>query len=316
MPKVSVIVPVYKAEKYLRQCIESILVQTFTDWECILVDDGSPDNSGTICDEYAVKDSRIRVMHIKNGGVSKARNTGIMNAKGEWLFFLDSDDTLYPDTFEYCLQRSYGYDVIRFSMIRKYNDHEDAVHIIERNSRIAYLKDLVGRNTILGVCGGCYKRTLFEDNGIYFDPIISNGEDWLVSVELVLASSQIIVFDKPLYAYNMNNVDSCTSNYSLKKEVDKAVALNRIKVIVGSTISSNYYASAKIKLLLQGLSACFANSRESDGHFKDESNAIVQAYGGYTINDLLLSRISFKDSVLLFLLGSRFGRALLKIIVK
>ena len=75
MPKVSIIVPVYKAEKFLRQCVDSILAQTFTDWECILVDDGSPDACGAICDEYAQKDQRIRVIHKKNEGVSVARNT-------------------------------------------------------------------------------------------------------------------------------------------------------------------------------------------------------------------------------------------------
>ncbi len=93
-PKVSVIVPVYKVEKYLPECIESILAQTFTDFELILVDDGSPDNSGKICDDYAARDSRIRVFHKENGGVSSARNLGLDNARGEWVTFVDSDDWL------------------------------------------------------------------------------------------------------------------------------------------------------------------------------------------------------------------------------
>ena len=97
MPKVSVIVPVYKAEKYLRQCIESILAQTFTDWECILVDDGSPDHSGAICDEYAQKDARSRVIHKENGGVSSARKVGLDNVKGDWSTFLDADDFIYKN---------------------------------------------------------------------------------------------------------------------------------------------------------------------------------------------------------------------------
>ena len=91
-PKISVIVPVYKVEQYLPQCVESILAQTFTDFELLLIDDGSPDNSGKICDEYAAKDSRIRVFHKTNGGVSSARNVGLDNAKGEWIAFVDSDD--------------------------------------------------------------------------------------------------------------------------------------------------------------------------------------------------------------------------------
>lgn len=95
-PKVSVIVPVYKVEKYLPECIDSILAQTFTDFELILVDDGSPDNSGKICDEYASRDSRVRVFHKENGGVSSARNFGVRYARAEYIAFLDSDDWWKP----------------------------------------------------------------------------------------------------------------------------------------------------------------------------------------------------------------------------
>lgn len=96
-PKISVIVPVYKAEKYLHRCVDSILAQTFTDFELLLINDGSPDNSGAICNEYATKDSRVRVFHKENGGVSSARNLGLDNAKGEWVTFCDSDDYVTPD---------------------------------------------------------------------------------------------------------------------------------------------------------------------------------------------------------------------------
>lgn len=95
-PKVSVIVPVYNVEKLLQRCIDSILAQTFTDFELLLIDDGSKDKSGEICDEYAAKDSRIRVFHKQNGGVSTARNIGIDKAQGEWIYFVDSDDIVLP----------------------------------------------------------------------------------------------------------------------------------------------------------------------------------------------------------------------------
>lgn len=92
MPKISVIVPVYNSEQYLHRCIDSILNQTFTDYELLLIDDGSTDNSGIICDEYASNDYRVRVFHKENGGVSSARNLGLDNAKGDWISFVDSDD--------------------------------------------------------------------------------------------------------------------------------------------------------------------------------------------------------------------------------
>ena len=100
MPKVSIIVPVYNAEKYLRECLDSIISQIFTDWECILVDDGSPDNSGEICNEYAKDDSRFRVFHVQNGGVSRARNIGLDNMSSEWVMFVDSDDAIAENTLE------------------------------------------------------------------------------------------------------------------------------------------------------------------------------------------------------------------------
>lgn len=102
-PQISIIIPVYNAEEYLHQCLDSILVQTFSDWECILVDDGSKDNSGSICDEYAQKDKRFKVVHKHNEGVSSARNVGLVEAEGKWLYFCDADDTLVPKAFEFLL---------------------------------------------------------------------------------------------------------------------------------------------------------------------------------------------------------------------
>ena len=96
---ISVIVPVYKVEQYLPQCVESILNQTYRNLELILVDDGSPDGCGKICDAYAEKDSRVRVIHKKNGGLSDARNAGLNAASGDYLSFIDGDDWIEPDTY-------------------------------------------------------------------------------------------------------------------------------------------------------------------------------------------------------------------------
>ena len=95
---ISIIVPVYKTEKFLRQCLDSILQQTFNDWEMWIVDDGSPDNSPAICDEYAAKDKRIKVIHQNNQGIAMARNSAIKQCNGDMVFFVDSDDWIEPDT--------------------------------------------------------------------------------------------------------------------------------------------------------------------------------------------------------------------------
>jgi len=102
---ISVIVPVYKVEQYLRQCIESILNQTYQDLEILLIDDGSPDRCGIICEEYAKKDPRIKVFHTENHGLSAARNVGLQIAKGEYIGFVDSDDWIEPDMYEILLRR-------------------------------------------------------------------------------------------------------------------------------------------------------------------------------------------------------------------
>lgn len=104
MPKISVIIPVYKVEKFLRQCVNSVLAQTHSDLEVILVDDGSPDSCGAICDEFAAKDSRIKVIHKENGGVSAARNTGLDMATGQWVMFVDSDDLVDRHYAEFLLK--------------------------------------------------------------------------------------------------------------------------------------------------------------------------------------------------------------------
>ena len=102
IPKISVIVPVYNTEKFLQRCIDSVLAQTYQDFELLLIDDGSKDSSDTICDEYAAQDTRVKVFHKENGGVSSARNVGLDNARGEWITFVDSDDYIeenYLQTF-------------------------------------------------------------------------------------------------------------------------------------------------------------------------------------------------------------------------
>lgn len=104
-PKISVIVPVYNVEKYLRRCIDSILAQTFSDFELLLIDDGSKDRSGDICDEYALKDQRIKVFHNSNQGASAARNFGLSKAKGEYVSFIDSDDWMESTYYEDFLER-------------------------------------------------------------------------------------------------------------------------------------------------------------------------------------------------------------------
>lgn len=100
MPKISIIVPVYNVEKYLPRCLDSIIGQTYKDWQCLVIDDGSTDTSGAICDEYARKDNRVKVSHKKNGGLTSARNHGLERANGDWIMHVDGDDWIELDSIE------------------------------------------------------------------------------------------------------------------------------------------------------------------------------------------------------------------------
>ena len=122
MPAVSVIIPIYNVEKYLRRCLDSVLNQTFKDWEAICVNDGSPDGSGSILSEYASRDSRFKIVNKENGGLSDARNAGMKIATGEYVLYVDSDDFIHPQTLEitYALAQRDGSDIVSFTYDRIY----------------------------------------------------------------------------------------------------------------------------------------------------------------------------------------------------
>lgn len=180
-PKISVIVPVYKVEQYLPQCIDSILAQTFTDFELLLIDDGSPDNSGRICDEYAAWDFRIRVFHKENGGVSSARNLGLDNARGEWIAFVDSDDWIDDKYLESFIGAGVSEDILFF--VQGYcRVGENGFFKRERFFLQEDLEKTLIVNEILrygSPWGKLFKRDIIENNGVRFDERISMSEDRL-----------------------------------------------------------------------------------------------------------------------------------------
>ncbi len=210
-PKISVIVPVYKVEKYLPECIESILAQTFPDFELILVDDGSPDNSGKICDDYAARDPRIRVFHKENGGVSSARNLGLDHARGEWIAFVDSDDTVSEKYLEIliALLKERGADI---SLCSWSTMSESGAVSPRKKCRLRGV-EIVGRVAAMyRVQNGNYYEgspycRLFsheniEKNKLRFDEKIKVGEDWLFSTKYFARCVESAVStEEPLYFY-------------------------------------------------------------------------------------------------------------------
>jgi len=136
MPKISVIIPIYNVEKYLRRCLDSVLNQTFADWEAICVNDGSPDNSDIILAEYAAKDARFKIVNKKNGGLSDARNAGMQVATGDYILYLDSDDFIHPQTMEiaYSLAVRDGADIVSFTYDRIYRPQLMVRHVLKMDT--------------------------------------------------------------------------------------------------------------------------------------------------------------------------------------
>lgn len=206
-PLVSIIVPCYNVEQYLANCIESILYQSYPNWELILVDDGSSDRSGKICDEYTMKDSRIKIIHKKNGGVASARNVGIDTATGEYASFLDGDDFLHPDFLRdmIMLMQKKNADIVQCNFVRgykeKFSDFVDNVDVQEYTPYDIFVADIA--NVI--VCGKLYKIEILKGikipEGRYF-------EDDLITWRWYYTAKKIVVTSRPYYYYTINDTST------------------------------------------------------------------------------------------------------------
>lgn len=207
-PKVSVIVPVYKAEKYLRKCVDSILAQTFRDFEVILVDDGSPDGSGEICDEYARRDARVRVIHKANGGVSSARQAGLDAARGEYTIHADPDDWVEPNMLEelYAKAKAEDADMVICDFYYEYSPTR--ITVCRQRLKDRHPETVIAQLFRMEVTGCVWNKlirtSLFRENSISFPKGINIGEDYSVVVALLLVAQKITSVDLPLYHYIRN----------------------------------------------------------------------------------------------------------------
>ena len=206
-PSISIIVPVYNSEQYLRQCIDSILKQTFSDIEVILIDDGSTDQSGLICDQYEKSDSRIKVIHQDNYGASRARNMGIAKSSGRYICFVDSDDLVSATYCEmmYELLDNSGYDFCVCGSYRFSNENQ----IIESYNKVEgvlsnkeYLWAQLHRKSEFGFINKLFRREIFDE--LHFVEGVHN-EDVIFSCDLAKSlKNGVICTSKELYAYRMN----------------------------------------------------------------------------------------------------------------
>lgn len=238
-PKVSIIVPVYNVEKYLDECVQSIQKQTYKNIEIILVDDGSPDHSPQMCDEYAQKDSRIKVIHKKNGGLSSARNAGIDAATGEYIMFIDSDDFIEPIMVEKLLELKENtntevvacnidkFEGSTYKTIKDKNTFKD-IAVFDKQT---YLKKLLLRTIDCTSCNKLYQKGYIGD--IRFWEGVNN-EDHLFLFKLYQKCNKIAYTDKVYYHYR-----TTPNSITTKKLNDRSFDILKNKEVIKQIIEKN-----------------------------------------------------------------------------
>lgn len=254
---ISVIVPIYKVEKYLNQCIDSILKQSYSNLEIILVDDGSPDKCGKICDEYAKRDNRIKVIHKENRGLSDARNCGLRVANGEYIIFVDSDDYIDVNMCKVLLNNiiNDNTDIVICNFCY-FNDTNKTKNIFNKclNNGVFYSIDVIKKYflytpiELIVSWNKIYKRELFIEGESFF-PINRLHEDWATSYRLYFKADKISIVNDILYYYRKRN-GSIANNISEKnirdlmknvKEIYYFGKVHNINEVIEHSINTYYY---------------------------------------------------------------------------
>lgn len=219
-PLISIIVPVYNADRCLSRCIKSILSQNLKNFELLLIDDGSTDKSGKICDEYAAKDKRVKVFHKENGGVSSARNLGLDNARGKWITFIDSDDCIYENIFN--LISSHDEDLLIFNYDIDYNGIIQGGESIPHYYNSYPIKTILNKYIYIEILrtpwSKFFKRHLI--NTLRFDTRIAIGEDSLFVLKYFQRCKSFFLFEQKYYIWSENY---SSLKYKYKLSVEQAV---------------------------------------------------------------------------------------------
>lgn len=286
MPKISIIVPVYKVEKYLERCIKSILMQSYQNYELILVDDGSPDNCGNICDEFSKIDTRIKVIHKKNGGLSSARNAGLEIAKGDYIGFVDSDDWITSDMFEHLVElvETYRCEIASCSYTFSNGNvdiNQPTITINKYDKKEAlklYLKTgMSSRIADYPVWIKLYKKELFRD--IKF-PENQLYEDVATNFELIQNVSSYVKSNKICYYYYQESNSITRGGFKHKdmdlfKVGDKLVELaakedNEQILKLAILKNKRSYFSALSKIAVYGFGDTFSDEKQLIQKFTEE----------------------------------------------
>ena len=282
--KVSVIVPVYNVESFLPACLDSVLAQSHRDMEIILVDDGSADSSGAICDRYAALDERIRVLHKENGGVSSARNRGLELATGELISFIDSDDTLDPDMYERLVHymQAYGADISHCGYKHLVRDEirlvNDTRQVLTQTREEALECLLSGRLFSGSLCCKLFRRELLE--GLSLREDLKNNEDILLCFEIFNRSTRSVFADFPLYNYYARLGASAVFTLPSQKKLRDSCLVSRLiyESLCGTPLQDTA-AARYIRSLRAYYQYCVKNEPDKCGSIRSDMMRIARTTG-------------------------------------
>lgn len=294
--KISIITPVYKADVFLYRCVDSIIAQTYQDWELFLVDDGSPDNSGKICDDYAKHDSRIRVIHQENGGVSSARQAGLDAVTGDYVIHVDSDDWVATNWLEElvaCVNETHAemviYDFFRVKQV-------DKERVIQKPTSLLYqqvLKDIVSGHLYACCWNKLIKRDKILKNGASFPKGFNFSEDKCFLVSLLSNPITVAYISQPLYYYDVTiNTGSLVRQITKSSMSDGFAMVDYLEKKLGNDFKSEIYET-KRRLKLRAI--------ESGLYTNAEVNDIYHNLNLHIVKDvIMLKRRQLDDYILFF----------------
>lgn len=314
MPRFSIIIPVYNAEKYLDRCISSVIKQTYRNCEIILINDGSKDHSGTICDEYARKDNRIKVVHQENAGVSTARNIGLKNAVGEYIIFVDCDDWLQTNMFQKLnniIERE-NVDCIIYNLKGIIKNR-----FVPEKKLINSIIKLIKTETINSPCNKVYRRDIIEQYNIKFDKKIEIGEDLLFNIVYISKIKNIYLFNNKLYNYTKVNNNSLTKKYKENKYEQLMFVDNEMKKILKKYNNKKLLECEKF-VRLKNIFSCFMDLSHKDCKYSkiEKIQFIKTAKVDYKIVIKELGIILYFSSLLYLILPPKILLIISKIVLR
>jgi len=313
--KLSYIIPVYNVEQYLEQCINSILSQSISDYEIILIDDGSKDNSGKLCDEYSKKYNFIKTFHYENGGLPKARNRGLEKAKGEYIFFVDSDDCLKTNNVEslYNTAKQYNLDILNTSFYVSGNDKiyntpfsENKLYSNEELSTELYHANM--NRILIFVWRNMYKRSFLTDNNIIFSEEIRTVEDSVFNIQCFSKCQRFMAVNIPAYCYRLRDDSIQREKYKLDYDLtlQKQWELKN-RYYKGNHSNTEAYdsdsAEFTLKVLLHEMLGNEYLNKTKDRYKKlkriANSEMIVESFKKYDINEYKSKSLDWLTTLLI-----------------